>query len=500
MKTIVKKYTFWPALLLCMIIGISSCKRDFLDRQPLGEYTEDDIPPGDLNAEVFAIYAALREDGMSSLPYIAVHNIRSDDADKGSSLSDGVPAEEIFDNFQYVTDYWLINDYWTHHYNLIAMANNVIDAVDSIGLENEVTRVNLGEAKFFRAYAYFDMVRTFGEVPLIDFRIRNQEQAIVPKATIPEIYALIDADLEEAIAYLPLNWDTRFSGRATRGAALTLQTKSYMTRQLFGQALASARMVMESGQYDLSVSYDQIFRESSENSRESILEFQAFYDQNQTDLGITYANRQGVRGGGDWDLGWGWNTPNERLAEAFEEGDPRKDETLLYSGQVNTPYGEEVPAATAETPRPYWNKKVYTNPAIRQATGSLAGQWFNLRIYRYADLVLLAAEAANETGDQVSALTYLEMVRARARGSNSDVLPRVTTQDQQELRAAIQHERQVELGMEDERFFDLVRWGIDIQVMHDAGKMNYQERHRLLPIPQPEIDRSGGVLVQNPNY
>lgn len=501
MKTLDILKKSWPLAIVFLTIGIiTACKTDFLDRQPLGEYIEEDIPPGDLNAQVYAIYAALREEGISSLPYLAVHNIRSDDADKGSTVSDGADAAAIFDNFQYTTDFWLLNEYWSDHYNLIAMANNVVDAVDSVGLENEVTRVNLGEAKFFRAYAYFDMVRAFGEVPLIDYRIRSQEEAIRPKATVAEIYALIDEDLEEAIAYLPLNWDVAFIGRVTRGSALALKTKTYMARQMYGQALATARMVMESGEYNLNMSYEQIFRESGENGSESIFEIQALYTQSQTDVGLNYASRQGVRGGGAWDLGWGWNTPNERLAEAFEEGDPRKDETLLYSGQVNTPYGEEVPPATAELPRPYWNKKVYTDPAIRRSNGSLQGQWFNMRVYRYADLVLLAAEAANETGDRASALNYLEMVRARARGNNADVLPEVATEDQVELREAIRHERQVELGMENERFFDLVRWGIDIEVMHEAGKTGYQERHRFLPIPQPEIDRSGGVLVQNPNY
>ncbi|QNL51227.1 RagB/SusD family nutrient uptake outer membrane protein [Olivibacter sp. SDN3] len=501
MKTLNILKQSWPVVILLLTtVIITSCKKDFLDRKPLGEYIEEDIPPGDLNAQVYAIYAALREDGISSLPYIAVHNIRSDDADKGSTVSDGADAEAIFDNFQYTTDFWLINQYWSDHYNLIAMANNVIDAVDSVGLESEVTRVNLGEAKFFRAYAYFDMVRAFGEVPLIDFRILRQEDAIKPKATVADIYGLIDEDLEEAIAYLPTNWDPSFIGRVTKGSALTLRTKSYMARQMYGQALSTARMVMESGEYNLNMSYEQIFRESGENGSESIFEIQALYTQNQTDVGLNYASRQGVRGGGVWDLGWGWNTPNERLAAAFEEGDPRKDETLLYSGQINTPYGEEVPAATSELPRPYWSKKVYTDPAIRRSAGSLQGQWFNMRVYRYADLVLLAAEAANETGDRVSALNYLETVRARARGNNEEVLPEVTAEDQVELREAIRHERQVELGMENERFFDLVRWGIDIEVMHEAGKTGYQERHRYLPIPQPEIDRSGGVLVQNPNY
>jgi hypothetical protein len=120
-------------------------------------------------------------------------------------------------------------------------------------------------------------------------------------------------------------------------------------------------------------------------------------------------------------------------------------------------------------------------------------------VIRYADVVLLAAEAANELGQTEKALNYLELVRSRARGT-ADVLPRVTTTAQAAIRNAIRHERQVELGMENERFFDLVRWEIDVQTLHAAGKTGYEIRNRYLPIPQTEIDKSGGVLIQNPDY
>jgi len=380
---------------------------------------------------------------------------------------------------------------------VIARANNLLDAADTITTPTEQTAINVAEAKFARAFAYFNLVRTFGEVPKIDFRIETQDQAIVPKSTIPEIYALIDEDLQDAVANLPLSWETRFVGRLTQGAALALQAKTLLARNNFSGTLSAARMVIESGQYDLSVPYNMIFREQSENSKESVFEIQAHYDQNTRDVGITYANRQGLRGAGEFDLGWGWNVPNEILLDAFEEGDPRKDVTVLYSGQVNEPYGEDIPG---NLDRQYWNKKVYTDPSIRASTGSRTGDWFNFRVIRYADVVLMAAEAANELGQTDLALEYLEQVRARARGGNPAILPEVTTRDQDELRQAIRHERQVELGMENERFFDLVRWGIDVETFHAAGKTNYQTKHRFIPIPQAEIDRSGGVLEQNPDY
>lgn len=112
----------------------------------------------------------------------------------------------------------------------------------------------------------------------------------------------------------------------------------------------------------------------------------------------------------------------------------------------------------------------------------------------------MAAEAANELGNSAQALVYLEQVRARARAGNNAILPAVTTTVQSELRDAIRHERRVELAMEFDRFYDLVRWNIDVETLHNAGKTTYQTKHRLLPLPQAQIDRSNGVLVQNPNY
>lgn len=482
-----------------MLFILSSCN-DFLDRKPLGRYTEEDIPAGSFDSQVFGVYAKMRVFEVSAMPVLAIHNFRSDDADKGSSTTDGVAQGSFYDNFEYTKDEWLLNGYWSGHYGLIIAANAVISDIDSSGLTDNATMVNRAEAKFMRAYAYFNLVRAYGEVPKIDFRVNEASEANIAKSPTSEIFELIDSDLQEASATLPLVWDARYIGRLTRGAALSLQTKTYMWRKDWASALESAKAVINSGIYMLATDYESIFRETGENNAESIFEIQAYYSNTQTTLGLQYAQVQGVRGAGSWDLGWGWNTPTQSLADAFEPGDPRKDATLLYSGKTNNPFNETVPAPTAAIPHLYWNKKVYTNPAVRNINNSRFGQWMNFRVIRYADILLLAAEAANELGNSTDALTYLEMVRARARGNNNALLPKVTTTDQVKLREAIRHERRVELGMENERFFDLVRWEIDMQVMRAAGKTSYQEKHRLLPIPQPEIDKSGGKLIQNPNY
>lgn len=273
--------------------------------------------------------------------------------------------------------------------------------------------------------------------------------------------------------------------------------------------LKAATDIIQSGLYDLNTPFNRIFRESGENTSESIFELQCTATTalpGSTDIGSQYAQIQGVRGAGVWDLGWGWNCPTPILADAFEEGDPRKDETLLYflkpgedpnSIQPNSPYGEKPVAQ--EVMNRYYNKKVYTDPAKR-AQFNRFGYWMNIRIIRMAEIYLIAAEAANELGQTGDAMEYLEMVRARARGGDASVLPKVTTMNQAEMRDAIRHERRVELAMEWDRFYDLVRWGIAREVLHAAGKTNYQDKHALLPLPQAEVDKSNGVLVQNPDY
>ena len=262
--------------------------------------------------------------------------------------------------------------------------------------------------------------------------------------------------------------------------------------------------------YNLNTPYDKIFREDGENCSESVFELQCTSTESMpgsNTIGSQFASVQGVRGAGEWNLGWGQHTPTQELADAFEEGDPRKDETLLYfvrNGEdpdlipANKPWGEK-PVSNKDVIAKYFNKKAYTNPSWRQQY-TKGGYWVNIRLIRYADVVLMASEAACELNDLSAARDYLEMVRARARGNNADILPEVTTDDKNELRDAIRHERRVELGMEFDRFYDLVRWGIAKEVLHAAGKTGYQDRHALLPIPQDEIDKSNGVLVQNPNY
>lgn len=512
---VIKKYQLAVTTCLILVISfcITGCKKDFLDRQRLGGYTGDNYPypsgGGPYDQFIFSAYSALRDYKVTDYAFIGATSIRSDDADKGSSLFDGVSyGLGGADNFPVAPTAQFVNELWTAYLgDLVYKCNVVLQQVaqDSAGTAEAVKVSAMGEARFLRGYAYFTLVRLFGNVPIID-SVLSIENSVVPQSDPATVYAFIEQDLQYAAANLPASYDPKFIGRATRGAANGMLAKVYLYEKKWQQAMDAASLVINSGMYDLSTPYDKIFINEGENSKESIFEVQCYADANNpTDYGCQYAEIQGVRGAGNEDLGWGFNNPSHQLHLAYEAGDPRINSTILF---VPTPaptvYGETF--GRPESNDSMYNMKVYlgNNPAIRTQVGGLVGQhawWVNVRILRYADVVLMYAEAANELGQTSEALEKLEWIRARARNGNNAVLPPVTSTDQAQLRSAIWHERRIELAMEHERFFDIVRWGIAANVLHYAGKNNYiSGRDEWLPVPQAQIDLSKGALHQNPGY
>ena len=502
------KRILWSILILAipMLFMVSGCSK-FLDRKPLTA-TLDDLNQGGIEGLVFGIYSAVKDYDIGQvfggIPWQGMHNFRSDDSHKGSEPSDGAEWVAPFDNFVYVKDLWASNFYWDAHYSLIHLTNTALQTADSLGLTGVESEVNIAEARFFRAFSYFDMVRTFGDVPKIDFRIYNAAQANIAKSPASAIYALIDEDLQYAATHLPLVWGSQYPGRLTSGAANALWAKTYLFRGNFPSALSLCQQVISSGQYSLFPSYFGIFKDAGENCSESILEWQNYMGPNRTDdHGSWYATCQGVRAPNatGWNLGWGWNVPTDAFVNSFAAGDPRLPSTVLFSGQSDDPatggYGSVLPNSSFDVPpgplpQKYWNKKVYADPAVRQSTGWLDGAyWINQRVIRYADVLLMTAECLNETGSGTEAADFVNQVRSRVGLADTSYI------DQPQMRSVIKKERRAELGLEGERFFDLVRWGDALTVL---GPLGYQHRCRFYPIPQPAIDRSNNVLVQNPEW
>ena len=510
------------------MLWFSGCKK-FLDRKPLTA-TFDDLHQGILEGQVFGLYSTLRGyTGFSTLPWLDFNSIRDDDALKGSSLTDGAEINTEFETFQYTKDDWATDTYWNDHFYMIGLTNKILHDADSLKVTDEASLRNVGEARFFRAYSFFELVKAYGDVPLLNFYSKNAADNIKPKSPAAAIYAQIDSDLNVAAQYLPLNWEiagtNRYPGRLTSGAAKSLWAQTYLQRQNWGQVVALCQQVIASSQYSLLPDFKDIWKDgvgdvptNGKDSKESIFEMQATIGANGTGYyGVSWGTSQNVRQGGassDWNLGWGWNQPTQKLVTDWDSTDPRKAKTILYSGQSDGGtstggYGAVLPPYDALgksgfIERPYWNKKVYSDPAMRAFTGEIGGSggadWMNHRIIRYADVLLMLAEASNETGDGTTAEAMLEQVRARARFQNNavlPVLPHIAFVSQAQMRTAIKNERRWEFALEGYRFNDLVRWGDAQSVL---GGLGYQARNALYPIPQPAIDLSGGVLVQNPNY
>lgn len=507
MKIFKNKTSFVLVFLLALITVFAGCKKDFLDRQTQGEYDQNNYPypegSGPYDQFINGAYAVLRSYNVTVFPFVSIVSIRSDDADKGSTPADGADQLQM-DNFTITPSNGVANAFWVGHYDLVNKCNFVLERVSQDPNPNtpaSLKAVARAEARFLRAYAYFMLVRSFGNVPIVDTVItKSAAEANIPQSAAPVVYQFIEKDLTFAAANLPATYDSKFVGRATRGAALGLLAKVYLYQKKYPSAMSTANLVMTSGQYDLSTPFSKIFNEDGENSKESIFEVQATATaSNPTTYGSQYSNVQGVRGTGIWDLGWGFNVPSTSLDAAFEANDPRKARTILYAGGTSI-YNEAIPAGL---PNPRYNNKVYSDPAKRSQIGNRFAWWNNVRLLRYSDVVLMYAEAANEVGGSeniTKALQALNSIRTRARGGNNSILPNITTTVQSELQEAIRRERRAELAMEHERFFDTVRWGIAADVLQAQGKNYVTGKHELLPIPQTQIDLSKGVLKQNPNY
>lgn len=489
------------AALGAALLLTTSCSDDFLDRKPYGSTTKDDLgfSEDDLyTGLIYDIYGHLRSYDISALPYVSVTNVTSDDADKGSTPSDAPDVGQL-DAFTFNAANGLIGGWYKSNFVGVTKANEALDFMQN-ATQNDSLKVMTAESRFMRALFYFNLVRSFGGMPIIDHKLAQNEKAPV-RSTLDQTYDFIQKDLEYGIGLLPSKRDagTKWDGRATRDAVKAYLAKVNLYRKNWGEAYRLTSEIITSGEYNLNTPYDKIFTETQENGPESVFETQC--QQNilyNLSIGSQYAEVQGVRG--SLNLGWGFNVPSQSLIDAYEPGDPRKEATIIFRGTEVEP-GVLVPM---DADNPTYNKKVYpwvnerNQPNRDFANGYWQkGSWIDVRLMRYADVVLMNAEAALESGNIPEALAKLEMVRKRARGNNPAILPQITTTDPAELRKAIRHERRIELAMEGERYFDLIRWGEAATILGPAW---VSPKNELFPIPQSEIDLSGGTLTQNPYW
>ena len=496
MKTITH---YLPLLLIAALATSLGCS-DFLDKEPLGDLSSATFYETEQDAVLAtnAIYNANRAWFITG--GYPILDILSDDMTKGSNPTDGSFLIEV-DSFRFSPDQGQIQQMYAALYVGVLRANLVLNRVPSIPMDNDLKTRLLAEAHFLRAYFYFKLVRAFGGVPMVTSEDPPRQLERTPA---DEIYnEIIIPDLEFAAANLPEKsaYGEADLGRATRGAALGLLAKVYLFREDYENTERLALEVINSGEYSLDPNFDNVHSATNVFGSGSLFEIGAITEE-FSDGGNQYGQTQGVRGSPS--KGWGFGRPTYDLITFFEANDPRLDASVVFLGDT---IAGEVILGDAGTP-----DTIYTDAAQTQIEqietynqkvympGDIPDVQFghNRLLLRYADVLLMAAEALNENGKPAQALEYLNQVRARARGEATDVLPDITTTDQAALRQAIWDERRAELALEEHRYFDLVRTGQAATVLAPLGFE--PNKHELLPIPQGEIDISEGTLEQNPGY
>lgn len=491
------KHIIYSLLISLLTIG---CE-DYLDTRPEGSIPTtgtDYTNPENIFLSVSAAYAELRSYGAHAFPYIGAFEIASDNADKGSTPEDNPPMAEL-DNLDHEADNGLLNEIWVAYYDIISSANYSIHQMPLF--EEQLLNSNdrlyamqcQGEVKAIRAYAYFNLTRLFGSVPLIDTLLTAEQLASLQQATTSQLYDFMETDLMDAIEVLPEGYTAEWAGRIDRFTAMALKAKIHLYQEEWDSVAAVTDRIIASGRYGLLEDFREVFSVEGENSMESLFELQS------STLGMTigevtyidYAYVQGPRGNTPGNMqGWGFCTPSQNLIDFFTaRGEViRPATTLLYRGTV-TPEGDSIRNICVN---PVYNGKVYTPSAYNIWNFNGYGFEHNVRILRYSDVLLMHAEAKvrGASWPTVSGLTSDDAVNQVRERAGLTTLTGATLQD-------IWDERRAELAMEEDRFFDLVRTGQAATALASKGFVT--GKHEVYPIPAPQLELNQN-LVQNNGY
>lgn len=548
---------------MVFVVGLilTSCN-DFLELDPLAQENSSNYMNNEENAikVINGIYDILSQtegrgpDGIWMSHHYDFHfaSIATDDAVKGSKLSDSPELSDI-ESFNAKVGNSISDAFWIHGFWGVSRSNYAIKNLPEATINEGLKSRLLGEAYFLRAYHYIYLLHQFGGVPLFTAPLNPSDFGNSPRASLHETFEFINTDLTKAIELLPekSGYAPTDLGRATKGAAKAFLAKSLIyqigidseSTHTWNEVYKLTSEIISSGEYSLVANYALLFEHENKNTSESIFEIQATEgtaSDPPTSVGNAYSLYQGNRvSNPDANSGWGFHNPTQNLVNAFDPTDPRLSCTVYgigFNGQVL--YGAEMKFDRAEQGSNYLNRKATlpSKPTLDKAADK------NILVMRYADILLIHAEASYYTGQESEARQYLNMVRERARNSSyckgyvdgskdTYVMPSSTpkvpniTSSGETLLDAIINERRLELAMESNRMWDLIRTGKLIDVISkakdadNAGNGDNEEvRHEgignriknhalvgkdgkyipVLPIPLTEIQNWG--IEQNPNY
>ena len=501
MKTI-KNNKFNLVALVLLTLGLYSCTDKFLDEEE--NYLIDS--EGYFNSEDDYYMALVGAYDLLQATYVnnLLGEIASDNTLCGGESATDVVGFQQIDDMTHTPVNANLRDIWNWMFAGVKRTNYFLEFQNNIEFDGRVQMV--AEVRFLRAYFHFELVKWFGGIPVKDYanalegggkRFSPGDETSIPRYSVEEVYALIESDL--IFAANNLDYTTPQVGRVTKGAAQALLGKAYLYQDKFSDAATVLGNLIDNGPYQLVDDYSEIFENDGENGVESVFEVQysdgegAGFDCLQCSEGNVAVGFMGIRNhtGPTYDSGYSFNVPTQEAYDNFDNDDTRKDVSIL---DIVT-WAEETEATYVEgyEHTGFYNRKYLPRKGDQNIGDQNLTNPNNYRAIRYADVLLMAAEANNRGNlDETKALAYLNQVRERAFGDSSHN----SSATGAALTDAILDERRHELLGEGHRFFDLVRTGRAAQAIEGfvAGK------HELFPIPFQEIQFSAGNWDQNPNY
>ena len=524
-----------------VLLLVSACDQSFIDRPQLSVQTTDNFYKTEADAikAVTAVYNYLQAYDFE-VEKFEFGDIASDDAEKGGESDNDRPFVKDLEYFRSRSDNLACRAMWKTCFTAIFQANNALANIANIDMNEALKERLTGEVRFIRAHFYFYLINIFGEVPLITQVLSNEYH--LPKSAKATIWDQIEKDLIFARDHLPLKskYANTDLGRITKGAAQALLANAYLFQKKWALAEKEAKEVIQSGEYRLEPEFQDLFQvKKTDFGVESVFEVPhvstntGWGDESEGTVVPIFCRSRNSGG-------WGFNCPTYDLLAEFEPGDPRLVHTFMFDGDV---FDDET-QFNQYSPSHLCSRKVFLTPSERVGFDSSDAP-FNLKVIRYAEVLLIHAEAACENGNFQEALTSLNQIRKRARESsaidkkatfknvnkyqvsknqyedykflnynywtsNSDkqnLLPDIQNSNQAALRQAIRHERRVELAMENKRFYDIIRWGDAENHFHNfaekwktgKGSQFRKNINEIFPIPQDELDLNP-KMTQNPGY
>ncbi|MEW7292455.1 RagB/SusD family nutrient uptake outer membrane protein [Aquimarina sp. 2304DJ70-9] len=483
-------YTVKSILFFVTLTAIVSCSDDFVDIDSQDPNSEDFFnTEEEYQDALIAAYDLLQ----STYINVMLGEIASDNTLAGGESATDVPGIQEIDNMTHTPVNAQLRDIWSWMYAGVNRTNYIMEFQDKTDFPGK--EAVIAQTRFLRAYYYFELVKWFGDVPLaIDKRIQFGEQFDIDRTPKSAVYTLIEEDLQFAAENLPATQAE--AGRITQGAARALLGKVFLFQDKFSEAATVLDQVI-SGPYDLVADYNMIFEQEGENNIESIFEIQytdeegAGFDCLQCSEGNVAVGFNGIRNysGPLFDSGFSFNLPTQEAFDAFEVDDIRRDVAILDIDAWAADTGATFVTGFKHTG--YYNRKYIARQGDLNTGDANLTNPNNYRAIRFADVLLMAAEAHNRksSSNDAQALIYLNRVRIRAQLADVSFTGAALTD-------AIYNERRVELVGEGHRFFDLVRTGRAAQEID--GFIN--GKHEVFPIPLIEIQLAGNRWEQNPGY